>query len=523
MTAAAQTLYDEVPYPSGLYPQTHPDRLATIASLLGMHPTPVERCRVLELGCNDGANIIAMAYALPQSHFVGIDLAARPVANGQAIIDELGLDNIVLRHLDLSHVTAELGRFDYIIAHGLYSWVPQTVRERLLAVCAEHLTDQGVAFVSYNVYPGSHFRDLTRGMMRYHVAKFTEPQQKVRQARALLKALAESKEKADPYHQILEQELVRAGQRSDAALFHDDLNEINQPVYFSQFIEHAARHGLQFLSEASLQAMQISSFAEHVQAVLNQMDATEILPREQYIDFLKCRPFRQTLLCRDGIDLDRTLQPKRLYGLRFAANLTPASAVPDLPTPTPEKFKNPAGAEIETDRPLVKIALACLGAIWPRSMSFNDLITSLKDQLGDALAGREETCQDLANALLQAHLAGHVEIHAGEETFVTAVSERPVASALARLQIRKGTATSTLRHQSINVVDSLGINLIQLLDGTRDRTTLLTDLAELIKSGSATVPGEGGPITDFDLALTQLSDGLDTHLADLARLGVLTA
>src|SRR5262245_19579908 len=265
MSEATHTLYDEVLYPSGLYVQTHPDRLATVATLFGMNPAPVENCRVLELGCNDGTNLIAMAYALPRSQFVGIDVAERPIASGQAIIDELGLRNISLRQLDLLQTPSELGLFDYIIAHGLYSWVAELVRDKLLALCGAHLTDNGVAYVSYNVYPGSHFRDLTRGMMRYHVAKFSDPDQKVHQARTLIKVIAESKkQEPEPYHQILQQELARALTRSDAALFHDDLNAINQPVYFHEFIEHAARHDLQYLSEASLRTMPVSSFRSNV-------------------------------------------------------------------------------------------------------------------------------------------------------------------------------------------------------------------------------------------------------------------
>jgi tRNA G46 methylase TrmB len=124
MPEPMQNLYDNVPYPSAPYPQTHPDRLATMATLFGMRPAPVERCRVLELGCNDGSNLIAMAYGLPQSQFVGIDLAERPIAKGKATIEALGLTNLTLHCLDLRHMPSDLGRFDFILAHGVYSWVP---------------------------------------------------------------------------------------------------------------------------------------------------------------------------------------------------------------------------------------------------------------------------------------------------------------------------------------------------------------------------------------------------------------
>jgi methyltransferase-like protein len=523
MSQPTHSLYDEVLYPSGLYSQTHPDRLATVATLFGMSPAPVEHCRVLELGCNDGANLIAMAYALPDSRFVGIDSAEKPIAAGRALVEELGLNNIILRPLDLLETPPDLGRFDYIIAHGLYSWVPETVRDKLLAVCGAHLSDNGVAYISYNVYPGCHFRDLTRGMMRYHVAKFSEPEEKILQARALLKFLVESKKELEPYHQILQRELDRSLSRSDAALFHDDLNAINHPVYFHEFIEHAARHGLQYLSEATLRAMPVNSYRPYVIEQLNKLDPADVITREQYNDFLMGRTFRQTLLCRKEIPLYQTHPAERLYTLRFAADLRPVSADPKPCSEAAEVFKGPGGAEIETNQPLVKIALAHLAAIWPQSIVFDDLISLVQSELGTAMGAQEEAKRQLAEALLQAHLAGHIELHAHRASFVTNVTERPLASALARLQLRKGIAISTLRHQSIKIEGTLSRNLLLRLDGTRDRSTLLNDLAALVKSGEASVPGDDGPIHNLDPALEQLSEGLEKNLSELARLGLLIA
>jgi methyltransferase-like protein len=429
-----------------------------------------------------------------------------------------------MRQLDLLQTPAELGPFDYIIAHGLYSWVAEPVRDKLLAVCGAHLTENGVAYVSYNVYPGSHFRDLTRRMMRYHAAKFSDPDQKVHQARALIKVLAESKkQEPEPYHQILQQELDRALTRSDAALFHDDLNAINQPVYFHEFIEHARRHGLQYLSEASLRAMPVSSFRSNVIEQLNKLDPTDVVTREQYNDFLMCRAFRQTLVCPNKISLYQAHPSERVARLRCAADLRCEASLADLRSASPVMFKNPAGSELAPDRPLVKTALARLGAVWPQSVAFDDLVNSVRSELGNDISGQDNTDQQLSEALLQAHLADYVEFHAYQAPFVTSVSEQPMASALARLQLQRGIAISTLRHQSIKVEGALSRNLILLLDGTRDRSALLCDLGGLVKSGEATFSVDGTPIYDPDLALAELSQGLEKNLADLARLGVLVA
>ena len=102
--------YDEFLYNNCAILHTHPNRLAVMASLLGLNPAPVEQCRVLELGCGDGANLIPMAHALPKSRFLGIDLAGRPIARGQAMIKDLGLQNIVLQQMDILNFPKDAGR-----------------------------------------------------------------------------------------------------------------------------------------------------------------------------------------------------------------------------------------------------------------------------------------------------------------------------------------------------------------------------------------------------------------------------
>ena len=251
MISASDTSYDRVLYPSGVYSQTHPGRLGAVATLLGLTPAPVDRCRVLELGCGDGCERYRAGLRVPSSQFVGIDLAEKPIQFGKELISNLSLRNVELHAMDLLKVSAELGTFDYIIAHGLYSWVPENVREKIMAICGELLADQGIAYVSYNAYPGNHLRDLARGLMRYHSTHFDTPEQKIRQSRALLKFISEAKSPPELYHQILAQELERTLKYSDPGFFHDDLASINQPFYLHEVAAHASRHGLQYLGEAS--------------------------------------------------------------------------------------------------------------------------------------------------------------------------------------------------------------------------------------------------------------------------------
>src|SRR5262249_14540707 len=149
-------------------------------------PAAVDRCRVLELGCGSGGNLLPMAESLPESRFLGIDLSPRQVSSGQATIQELGLRNIELKAMSITDVDAEMGQFDYVICHGVYSWVPEPVQDKILAICKENLAPHGIAYVSYNTYPGWHLRGLVRELLYFHSRKIAEPAARVQHARAFL-------------------------------------------------------------------------------------------------------------------------------------------------------------------------------------------------------------------------------------------------------------------------------------------------------------------------------------------------
>jgi len=171
----------------------------------------------------------------------------------------LDLKNIQLRHMDIMDVTADLGPFHYIIVHGIYSWVPDPVRDKILQICQQNLAPNGVAYISYNAYPGWYMLRAVREMMLYHTRNVTEPEMCVAQARALLEFLVESvpaeaggtRTLLNAYSDLIKKETERWKTHSDSFMLHDELEEVNEPFYFYQFAERAARHGLQYLTDAN--------------------------------------------------------------------------------------------------------------------------------------------------------------------------------------------------------------------------------------------------------------------------------
>ena len=527
MSESVSNAYDAVDYPGFPLPQTHPDRLSVLATLFGLDPAPVERCRVLELGCGEGGNLIPMAWQLPESRFTGVDLAARPIAAGQAMAASLGLRNIELRQLDICEIGPEWGQFDYIIAHGLYSWVPAIIQDKLLEICRANLAPRGVAYVSYNTYPGAHSRQMMREMMLFHAGGAVEPEQKIARALDLVSLLAEGAAGHEGRSPALKREieLVQA-YRDHALLYHDDMAESNSPVYFHQFAEHAVRHGLQFLAEADFFEMQDHIYPATVRDKLRGLAADGVVTKEQYLDFIKCRRFRQTLLCHRERPLCREIGAERILGFTVASQARPVFSEPVLDASTLETFRGPNGAAMQTDHALAKAAICCLGDAWPRPMPFGELAARAYARLGRTPettdVARDPEAMTLARILLGTYSAGLVEFHGYAPDCVVAAGERPKVSPLARWQAAHGHALLTsLCHTTVKVEDQMGAALILLLDGTRDRAALARDLADAALSGRAVAAAEDGePLTRKEVT-ERIARDLASRLAALGRSGLL--
>lgn len=526
MPDAPANPYDTLVYPGFALTQAHPDRLATLATLFGMTPTDVSHSRVLELGCGDGVNLIGVALELPHAHCVGVDLAAAGIKKGQSIIHELGLKNVTLQQYDIMDIGRDFGQFDFIIVHGVYSWVPPAVRDQLLTICKENLAANGIAYVSYNTYPGCHLRDMMRNMMTYHVRDFSDPRQQIDESRALMRFLVEAGMGNEQYQKSLQKECESIHGRSDHAFFHDDLGAINTPVYFYQFVEHATQHRLQYLSEADFVEIQLGVCPPKVVEVLKQISGNRIA-QEQYLDFLKGRRFRQTLLCHAGTKLDDEPRMDNLQRFSVSSQLRPETTPVDCSSRQPAVFLGTEGRSIKTENPLMKAALLTLSKAWPHALRFNDLLNEARTLCGRVAAeDGEERLHDvrvLAASLLRAYAGTTVEFHVWSPRFVSQPSERPIASPLARVQAREEEKMMNLRHEDVAVEGGFERHLLQLLDGSRDRAALFDDLSRLVETGILAVEKNGQPVADLTISQQIIATELENKLAEIGRKALLVA
>lgn len=460
--------YDAVPYRSLPLPQTHPSRLAAVGHLFAMTPVDPARARILEIGCGDGTNLISMAVTLPDAQFTGFDLSKVQIDKGRALIEQTGTTNVSLLQLDLDAADEALGEFDYIIAHGVFSWISRDLQDRLLALCAQRLAPLGIAYVSYNTLPGWHTRAVARDLMRYHALQFDTPQAQALQARAALDFLA-SENTAGVTAYAAERD--RIASQPDSYVLHEHLAGHNSALYFHEFVMRAEAQGLKYLSEVELNTMMADAFAPHVRDTLARV-ASDQVRTEQLMDFLRDRSFRQTLLVRAEVAMSRRIEPKQVRALSFSGELRSVPA-----GDTGVSFVGANGAGVTTAHPITIAVLEAIATGYPRSLGFEDLIRragEIARPFSPSLSAQEY--DTVAIDLTRCVILGLIEAHYQAFPCIERAGEFPCTSTLARTQATTGSLVSSLRHEAVELQGPLP-KVLALLDGSRSRRDLLGQVA----------------------------------------------
>lgn len=464
--------YETFPYDSFPFAQTHPVHLATRARLHGLTPADPRKCRYLEIGCSNARNLIDIACGFPESEFVGIDLAENAIAEGQKVVDRLGLKNVQLIAGDLTHYPLDDAPFDYMVSHGLYSWIPTPVREYLWLMHQKLLAPQGIMYLSYNVYPGCYLRRMLREMMLFHVHQYESPREKVGQASAFLRflndALASQKDVGLDARKEIDELLHH---RRDSSIYHDDLSPINEPMYFHQVVAKANQFQLQFLSEATFLDSTSIYFPEPIQQHLQNIETTSYLMKEQYLDFLKLRRFRSSLFCRHGIKIDHHIANDRLVTMFFSSNARYEGEL-KWDKETALRIVSPNSATISLNHPLSKAAMYSMMQTFPRYWSVAELRTHAEELLKNQGVLAEDE-QELHRTLQTCYEVGLLDAKCIKPNVASQLPSRPKISANMRDQLSRGETVLTNQLHIPVEFDKYMIDFLLLCDGTRTRRELI--------------------------------------------------
>ena len=301
----AKEIYADLGYLSQPFPYASAPFLESYARLLGLSPASASTARILEVGSSYGGNLISQALFYPKATFTGIEIAPTQVSVGKTYIDQLGITNLDLLEGDVNESHEHLGTYDYIIAHGFYSWVDEETKDNFLRLCKEHLAENGILYMSYNTYPGWHKMDSVRALLEFankdvdtlnHREKVRHGKTVASKLGALMLEYDTVKNQQGPFLQALRQTL----QKQDCYVGHDHLEPVNSPVYFHQCIDHMTEHGFTYLCDCDLNLSFPDVYDETLRTKLQELAPHDPLAREQYIDFMLNTAFRKSLFTHKG-------------------------------------------------------------------------------------------------------------------------------------------------------------------------------------------------------------------------------
>ena len=499
MTAGTQQIresYDDFPYHSFAYPVTAPENLAAVAHLFGLDTPDMRQARVLELGCASGGNMIPFAVRNPQARVVGIDLSEVQIGEGRRRIAALKLKNIELHAMDLTSVTKSFGEFDYIVCHGLYSWVPDEVREAILRICRDNLSENGVAYVSYKTYPGWKAHEIVRDAMLLRAGREGDIKQRLSLGRGMIDFLRAHARGGSVLAKAIEQDHGTIAHADANYVAHDYFAAFNTPCYFVDFVRHADAHGMTYLAEADPKSMFAANYGEDIARPLLAECGDDQVLLEQYLDFIGDRSFRASLIVhgKRKSAIRYRMDQARLREVYVSASL--ACAEGDVRFDHERQaFRTPAGDVIVFDHPVPKAAAVALLEAAPFTMSFGQLRDAVRERIADVDGAELDPTLTAFVETLVIRGLGRYRLAP-----VTRSNANPSLSDVARSypeHLSEGQVPHTFNawHEPV-VLDAAGQLLLPYIDGKHTRAKLLVMLEQGVKQGLPIGAADAGVVLD---------------------------
>jgi methyltransferase-like protein len=302
-------------------------------------------------------------------------------------------------------------------------------------------------------------------------------------------------------------------------IYHEYMEEINQPFLFSQFAADAERHGLQYLCDVELGTAFPSTLGEAAEQALDHVADMQEL--EQYMDFVRNRNFRRSLLCRKECTVSRDLALEQFENFAFSAQLTPPKKV-ELSRPREQKFTSADNHDYDVSHPLTKAALLHLAAVHPDAVPFAELVGAAH-QIATSNGGRQhaDEVEHLFGELFSLYAHQAIRISPRPQHFAKQIGAHPCLHALAQAQAAMNLGhLATVRHTTVQL-DAFSSHLARLLDGTRTVDELVQEMVGAMERGEVLVEGDGKKQDTKKMAAT-VAANVQRLLEVFARQGLLT-
>lgn len=514
--------YDELPYQSFAFPQSAPEHLASVANLFGVKAPEVATARVLELGCASGGNLLPFASRHPKARVVGVDISKVHIQQANTTLEHMGLNNIRFVQKDLSQIDASFGTFDYIICHGVYSWVPEEVQEAIHRIVGECLAKTGVAYISYNTYPGWKAREIVRDAMLFRGGD-RKPLERLSFARGMVDFMHKMAQPSSALKVALDEIKSVIDNSAPYYLLHDFLEPFNIPVYFHEFVTWAEASATSYLADTNVSTMFASNYGSDIATPLLKECTTQPM-LEQYLDFITNRAFRQSLLVHSE---QASKIRYRLDGANFAKFFYAGffeldnSQRKNDDSANKKYYQTQIGSIFITGSFGHAIAKAFNDA-WPATLSFETLLTKLVKATS---LDKEECRIALQDFVEEGIIKGYLRFRSTPVNCTSRFVEKPEICPALRKVLDKTSVNPVITvwnnwHEAVTI-DAFEALIARRLDGKHTVKDILREVQALLEAHIKAPQQELVGIADPEDLKTNLKRRMTTALARLVKCALL--
>ncbi|HEY5663172.1 MAG TPA: methyltransferase regulatory domain-containing protein, partial [Ilumatobacter sp.] len=353
----------------------------------------------------------------------------------------------------------------------------------------------GLAYVSYNTYPGWHMRGVLRSILVDAVPHDAPTGERVRIARAVARQVATDAEHFEGFGERLAGHARELLDYEDHYLAHDHLELENHPLWFREFLDLAARHGLQFVDD-----LEVSPNV-----------APSDLHGLQYVDRISGVTFRASVLCAADVELEDGRSPAGLAQLFVAGPLRPEGTV-EMDEGVPATILGLKGKSLQTSSRAVKLFARSISATWPQSRPVEALIADVVDEVGSGGPDASAIRHQLLDTVLNLHRRRAVELETQPYPFTRQISARPIVSAGNRWAAEAGELLTGGRHDR-HRLDRFAAFVASRLDGSRTVPDLVDDVVRAGEDGTLSF----SDADDSQLRGTDLRAAADETVPEVLR------
>jgi methyltransferase-like protein/trans-aconitate methyltransferase len=477
--------YDDLPYDSMAFDYTQPEHVAAIGILMGMQVPELSKARILEIGCASGGNLVNFAAKHADAYCLGVDISKKQIDDGRAFVAACGITNLHLEAMDIRDLPDDTPKFDFIICHGVLAWVPEDVQHGILASIQSLLSQQGIAYISYNVYPAWHAMEVGRHLMYRATAHLDNPNDKLRVAEEAIQVFANQANNTPdrPIAQLLKERIKKLENSPRYYIYHEYLEPCNSPFYFRDFVALCAGHKLQYLADTTFAAMFLDSYGEQTDAVKwIRANARNRYDEEEYMDYLSGRTFRRSLMVHNDVQLNLAIQPERLNLLNVYSNFQLATQQPKDGNTRFNRYDN-ENINLNLSDPFSVAVMTELSLRIPHPIDLPSLLMLVWKRCGEDFNLKKDHdivtgLNHLASFLLNLMKKEVVQVYFQPLVINSQLSDKPVAWRVAQVQASMGQVLLSNFYCKMIQSDSVMNAVIALATGENSLATIKQTVAK---------------------------------------------